>query len=227
VAAAATYTAAVTAAPVKPEFGPALPELLRRRLDRAPAWARRGLWAAVVAATAAIVVAVGLLASKPSYSHGGALPFSFPYSPRLHRVASHPGGFVRVEQRRAGRLVQSFEVAPLRLGAYEGRMFAELPLFADGYIRRLRSTLPGFQLVYEGRTPPTNPLGYQILYSYRGPAGEDVFGRDELLLRDRPGAREALLLVMRATRLAGVIYAPAVGVDGGSLTQIVNDFSYG
>jgi hypothetical protein len=215
----------VKAAPVKSEFGPTLPQLLRRRLDGAPAWARSGLWAAV-AAVVVMAVAVALLLRKPSYSHGGALPLSFPYSSRLHRVAA-PGAFVRLEQRSAGRLVQSFEVAPLRLPAYRGRMFAELPLFADGYIRRLRATLPGFQLVYEGRTPPTNPLGYQILYSYRGPAGESVFGRDEVLLRDRSGARDALLLVMRATPLAGVGYAPAVGVAGGPLTQIVNDFTYG
>jgi hypothetical protein len=155
------------------------------------------------------------------------VPFHFSYSARLHRVAARPGGFVKLEQRQGGRLVQSFEVAPLRLPAYSGRMFAELPLFADGYIRRLRSTLPGFQLDYEGRTPPTNQFGYQILYSYRGPSGENVYGRDEVLLRDRPGARDALLVVMRATRLAGVIYSPAVGVNGGPLTQIVNDFTYG
>jgi len=213
-------------APVKPEFGPTLPHMLGRRLHGAPAWARGGLGAAAVAAVVIVALAAALLVGKPSYSHGGALPFSFPYSSRLHRVAA-PGAFVRLEQRRAGRLVQSFEVAPLRLPAYQGRMFGELPLFADGYIRRLRGALPGFQLVYEGRTPPTNPLGYQILYRYRGPGGVPVYGRDEILLRDRPDARNALLLVMRATPLAGVGYAPAVGVAGGPLTQIVNDFTFG
>jgi hypothetical protein len=213
----------VQASPVKSEFGPTLPTLV----SRAPGWARRLLWAAAAAAVVLALVLVWALVRKPSYSHGGALPFHFPYSARLHRVSGSPGAFVKLEQRRAGRLVQSFEIAPVRLPAYRGRMFAELPLFADGYIRRLRRTLPGFRLDYEGRTPPTNQLGYQILYSYRGPSGEDVYGRDEVLLRDRPGARNALLLVMRATRLAGVIYSPAVGVNGGPLTQIVNGFTYG
>jgi hypothetical protein len=217
----------VKAAPVKAEFGPTLPDLLRRRLEQAPAWVRRGLWMATAVVVGIALALVGVWARKPSYSHGGALPFSFPYSAQLHRVVTRPGALVRLEQRRQGRLVQSFEVAPLRLPAYGGRMFAELPVFADGYIRRLRSALPGFRLDYEGRTPPTNPLGYQILYSFRGSSGGDVYGRDEVLLRDRPGARNALVLVMRATRLAGVVYAPAVGVNGGPLTQIVNNFTYG
>jgi hypothetical protein len=159
---------------------------------------------------AAIVLAVLLLALaivavdrllNRSFSHAGRAPFSFNYR-GLHRVAPDPGGYVKVERRGSdGRLEASFAVEPLRLPGYSGAPAAELPIYATGYIRALRDRLPRFVLRAEGfvRSEGTakiiGPGGYDVFYSALI-EGRKVYGRDELVLPERPGAREGVSIVM-------------------------------
>src|ERR1700724_1841571 len=122
----------MAALPMKRGYGPTLGELLAPRWHAATPRVRRAIVAAG-AALVAVAVAVVLTLLNPVYSHGGPVPFTFPYR-GLYRVAAEPGGYVRVEKRsRSGRLEYSFAVDPLVLPPYRGELTGELPIYAAGY----------------------------------------------------------------------------------------------
>jgi hypothetical protein len=206
----------MAAAPIKPEYGPTLGRLLSARWRSAPPSLRVAAIVSSVLLLALAIVAVDRLLNR-SFSHAGQVPFSFNYR-GLHRVTPDPGGYVKVERRGAdGRLEASFAVEPLRLPAYSGVPAGELPLYAAGYIRALQARLPQFVLRAEGDLHATGtikitgPGGYNIFYSALI-EGRKMYGRDELVVPERPGAREGVEIVM--------LSAPAAGSHGTSPLEV-------
>lgn len=183
------------AVPIKPEYGPTLGRLLAPRWNAASPLARRFLLA-VGATLVVVIVAAVLTLENAHYSHGGRVPFSFSYR-GLYRVAPDPGGFVKVERRFAdGTVHDSFAVGPLRLPPYSGNISGELPLYAAAYIRELSGRFSGFALRGEGKTKVnTLTSAYHVLYSVLL-GGRKLYGRDVLLVPERPGARDGVVIEM-------------------------------
>jgi hypothetical protein len=206
----------MAAAPIKAEYGPTLGRLLSPRWRAARPSLRVAAIVAGVLLLALTIAAVDRFLNR-SFSHAGRVPFSFNYR-GLHRVAPDPGGYVKVERRGAdGRLEDSFAVEPLRLPAYFGDPAGELPLYATGYILALRERLPQFVLRAEGflRAEGTakvvGPAGYDVFYSALI-EGREMYGRDELVVPERLGAREGVDIVM--------LSAPAASSHGTSPLEV-------
>jgi hypothetical protein len=190
----------MAAVPIKAQYGPTLGRLLSPRWRAASPALRVAAIVSGVLLLAVAIVAVAELLNR-SFSHAGRVPFSFNYR-GLSRVAPDPGGYVKLEHRGAdGRLEDVFAVQPLRLPAYSGSPAGELPVYATGYIRGLSRGYPQFVLRGEGflrsvgTTKVSGPPGYSVFYS-ASVEGRKMYGRDELLVPERPGAREGVVIVM-------------------------------
>ncbi len=180
--------------PMKPEYGPTLGRLLE------PWWRRasRPVHALVIGAVAAVFViaaAVVLTLEPASYSHGGSLPFSFTYR-GLYRTTPEPGGFVRIEAHYAdGSLKYSYAVNPLTIQPYSGEQSGALPVYATAYAERLAARFPQLALRGDGKTRVNKVVTYQVLYETTID-GRRMYGRNVLLLPERPGARTGVEIVM-------------------------------
>jgi hypothetical protein len=197
--------------PLKPEYGPTLGELL------APRWrvASRLLQAIVVAAGVgllALAIGAALTLENAHYSHGGPVPFSFSYR-GLYRTAPAPGEYVQVRNAVHGPLRNSFAVGPLRLPPYTTSLSAELPLYATSYIDGLRHRYAGFVLRGEGKTRVNTVPAYTVAYTAQI-GGRTVYGRDILLLPERPGARAGVRIVMLSAPTSQVSAPLLVGTAG-------------
>jgi hypothetical protein len=211
------------ALPMKPEYGPTLGRLLAPRWHAASRPTRRALIAGGILLLVLIVAAV-LTLENASYSRGGSVPFSFSYR-GLYRVAPDPGGYVKVQRRRGGRLSDSFAVDPLRLPAYTGPAMAELPLYAASYVRTLSRRYAGFQLRGEGKTKVNNVPAYHVFYTALI-EGRKLYGRDVFLLPERPGAREGVDIVMlTSTTKASVLGSPMEVASTGILGRPLKSFT--
>ncbi len=217
----------MTALAMKREYGPTLGGLLAPRWHAASRLARAAVVAAAVALVGALV-ALGLTLENSSYSHGGSVRFSFSYRD-LWRVLPERGGFVRVQSRwRNGELKYSFAVGPLRLPAYTGELQGELPLYATSFIRALRERTRGFELRGEGKTRINNTLsGYQVLF-YATVEGERLYGRDVLLVAQRAGAREGVVVAMLTSPTASAqVSSPMEVGETGVLLKPLKTFAFG
>jgi hypothetical protein len=216
----------MVAVPIKPQYGPTLGRLLSPRWRAASAPAR----AVVIAACAgliALVVGAVLTLENATFSYAGSVPFSFSYR-SLYRVPADPGGFVKVQRHRAdGTLEDSFAVEPLTLPPYSGSLSGELPLYAAGYIRELASRDAGFVLRAEGKTRVNTVSAYHVLYSARI-EGREMWGRDVLLLPDRPGVRRGVDIVMLTSPSANAqVSSPLQVALTGVLLRPLKTFSFG
>jgi hypothetical protein len=215
----------MAAVPIKPEYGPTLGRLLAPRWNAAPRALR---WAAILAGLALVAVAVGVtLTLLPArYSQGGSMPFSFSYK-GLYRVASEPGGYVRVQGKDgAGQLEYSYAVDPLELPPYSGALSGELPVYATGYAEGLASRFTDFQLRGEGKTRVNKVPGYQVLYTARVGARQ-MYGRNVLLAPDRPGVRRGVEIVMlTAVGATKEVKEPGEVASGGVLLRPLKTFSF-
>jgi hypothetical protein len=180
-----------------------------------------------------VAIGVGLLAlavggaltlENAHYSHGGAAPFSFSYR-GLYRTAPAPGEYVQVRSPARGPLRNSFAVGPLRLPAYTTSLSAELPLYASSYINGLRHRYAGFVLRGEGKTRVDTVPAYTVAYTARI-AGRTVYGRDVLLLPERPGARAGVHIVMLSSPSSQVTSPLLVGAAG-VLERPLETFAFG
>ncbi|HEY2397807.1 MAG TPA: hypothetical protein VGH78_02345 [Solirubrobacteraceae bacterium] len=216
----------MTAVPIKPEYGPTLGRLLSPRWRAASPMLR---WLVVAAGVglAVAVVAAALTLENASFAHGGRLPFSFAYR-SLFRVAPDPGGYVKVQRRRSnGALEDSYAVEPLALPAYAGELSGELPVYAAGYIRELERRDTGFVLRGEGKTRVNAVPAYQVLYTAIVD-GRTMYGRDVLLLPERPGAREGVAIVMLTSPTANAqVDSPLEVASTGVLLRPLKTFSFG
>jgi hypothetical protein len=211
---------------MKPEYGPTLGRLLAPRWHAASRLTRRAAMVAGVAVLVAIVAAV-LTLENASFSHGGSVPFSFSYR-GLYRVAPDPGGFIRIQRHHAnGTLRDSLAVDPLRLPPYTGLLSGELPLYATSYIRTLSRRYTGFVLRGEGKTRVNNIPGYNIYYVVRV-QGRRLFGRDILLVPERPGAREGVdIVLLTSPTKTSSLASPLEVALSGILLRPLRSFSLG
>lgn len=213
--------------PIKPRYGPTLGTLLAPRWHAAAPATRRALVAAGVL-LAALAVAIVLTLLNATYSHGGPVPFSFSYR-GMYGTAPDPGGYVKVRSLRSdGTLAFSYAVAPLSLPPYSGELAAELPLVADDYIRTLERRDSGFQLGGEGKAK-VNSLtsAYDVFYT-TVIDGRRMLGRDIMLLPERAGARQGVVIEMLATKGKGVQASSPMEVGTtGVLALPFKSFSFG
>jgi hypothetical protein len=202
---------------MKPDYGPTLGRLLAPRWHAATPLVRRTAIVAGVALLAAIVAAV-LSLQNATFSHGGRVPFSFSYR-GLYRTAPDPGGFVRVARRHSdGALRDSFAVDPLLLPPYSGGLAGELPLYAAGYIGQLRRRYEGFVLRGEGRAKVNSLPAYTVFYTAVLEGGP-IYGRDVLVVAERPGAREGVAIVMLTSALKASKLSTPLEIGGSGILQ--------
>lgn len=215
----------MAAVPLKPEYGPTLGQLLSPRW-RAASVAARGVVVACGVGLVALAVAVALTLEDSTFSHGGPVPFSFSYR-GLYRTAPDPGGYVKVQRRHDGRLEDSFVVKPLALPPYSGYLSGELPLYAAGYIRGLSRRYAGFVLRGEGKTRVNTVFGYNVFYT-AVLEGRRMYGRDVLLLPERPGVREGVDIVMLTSSTANSrVTSPSEVASTGILQKPLKTFTFG
>jgi hypothetical protein len=216
----------MAAVAMKPEYGPTLGRLL------APRWHRAGrsLRIAVVLAGVGLVAGViglALTLLNAHYSQGGPMPFSFSYK-GLYRTARDPGGYVKIRALAAdGSLEYSYAVEPLLLPPYSGGLSGELPVYATGYARTLARLDEGFVLRGEGKTRVNKIPAYQLLYTAIV-AGHEVFGRNVLLLPEKPGVRRGVEIVMLTSATAtSKVKAPSEVASTGVLLKPLKTFTFG
>jgi hypothetical protein len=216
----------MAAVPMKPEYGPTLGRLLSPRW-RAASPLARGVVVAAAVGLLALLVGVALTLENAGFSHGGKLPFSFAYR-SLYRVAPDPGGYVKVQRRRAdGTLEDSYAVEPLLLPPYSGELSGELPVYAAGHIRSLEQRDTGFVLRGEGKTRVNAVPAYQVLYT-AVVEGRTMYGRDVLLLPERHGAREGVEIVMLTSPTANSqVDSPLEVASTGVLLRPLKTFTFG
>jgi hypothetical protein len=210
--------------PLKEQYGPTLGQLLAPRWHARSPWVRTLLLAACVGILAA-AAGLALTLERASISYGGPVPFSFEYR-NLYRTTAEPGGYVRVLRRKNGVLEESFAVGPLELPPYEGSLTGELPLYAAGYIRRLERRYRDFNLRGEGKTRVNTVPAYNIFYSALI-GGRQMYGRDVLLLPERPGVRTGVdIVILTSPRASSQVKSP-LGVAGtGPLDTALHSFSF-
>jgi len=216
----------MAAVPIKPEYQPTLGQLLAPRWHSASPLAR-GAVIVALGVLLALIVATVLTLENASFTHGGRVPFSFSYR-SLYRVRPDPGEWVKVQRRGpGGRLEDSFAVEPLTLPPYSGGLSGELPLYAEGYIVGLRRRYKDFVLRGEGKTRVNTVLAYNVLYT-ANVEGRPMFGRDVLLLQQRPGAREGVDIVMlTAPRANPQVTSPLEVATAGVLLRPLKTFTLG
>lgn len=216
----------MVAVEMKPEYGPTLGRLLSPRWRAASPLAR---WAVIAAGVGlfALILLAGLTLENSTFSHGGRVPFSFSYR-SLYRVAPDPGGYVKVQRRSSnGRLKDSLAVEPLRLPPYSGTLSGELPLYATGYTKVLRQRYAHFVLRGEGKTKVNTIPAYAVFYT-TVLEGRTMWGRDVLLLPERPGAREGVDLVMLTSPTANSqVKSPMEVASTGVLLRPLRTFAFG
>jgi hypothetical protein len=190
----------MTALPLKSEYRPTLAELLAPRWRRVSR-TRRALALLGVAALLAVLVGAVLTLLPPTLSYSGAVRFGFRYR-GLYRTRPEAGGYVRVRRPAHGPLQASLAVGPLLLAPYRGEPTPALALYATGFIRRLAARYPGFALRGEGWTQ-TNSVSPYAVYNvfFTAPLrGREIYGRDILVLPQRPAARRGVTIALLTAR---------------------------
>ncbi len=210
--------------PLKPQYGPTLGTLLAPRWHAAPRAAR--ILARVAGAGLVVgAIALTLTLLPATYSHGGPAPFHFSYR-GLYRTTPEAGQYVRIDRRDDDRrLEDSFAVSPLYLPPYSGGLSGELPVYASGYIDRLRAKFTGFALRGEGKTRVNTVPAYNIFFTARI-EGREMYGRDVLLLPEGEGVRDGVALEM-LTLPRPPLKSPLEVASAGVLERPVETFTIG
>jgi len=186
--------------PVRPPYGPTLGRLLEPWWRAASPLTRMLVRVAAIAAVA-LAIGVALVLLNAHFSTSRPLPFSFAYR-GLYRARPDPGGIVKIRRLdSSGHLEDSFAVAPLELPPYTGASQGELPVFADGYIRELERRDTDFVLYGEGLQRINTVPAYDVYYTTTV-EGTPMFGRDVLLVAQRPGQRAGVRITMLTTPTA-------------------------
>ena len=109
------------------------------------------------------------------------------------------------------------------LVAYEG----ELPVYATGYTKVLEKRYGHFVLRGEGKTKVNTIPAYAVFYTAEL-AGRTIWGRDVLILPERPGAREGVDLVMLSSPKANsTVKSPMEVGSAGVLLRPLRTFAFG
>jgi len=210
--------------PIKRKYGPTLGQLLSPRW-RAASRTARVLVTAAAAGLLVLAVAVVLTLVNAHYSRGGKVPFSFSYR-GLYRTRPDAGGYVKVQRvGRDGRLEDSFAVAPLNLPPYSGALTGELPLFASSRLAALAARYPNLVLQAEGKTRVNTVPAYQVIFTATV-GGQTMWGRDVLLLAQRPHVRKGVEITMLTTPTANKqVSSPLEVASNGVLLRPLKTFT--
>jgi hypothetical protein len=207
---------------VKAQYGPTLPQILGRR--------SLGLRVAVVvllalAVVTGVVLAVRARAGDTALIVRGPVTFNLVYGNQLTRVAE-PRSLLALHRDRGGLFLDSYVVRALDLPPYRGAVGGTLPVYANGYLERLRKRYGRFELAGEGRTRINNAIGYQLVLRAKRD-GRTLYIRHLLLVPDDPeGARRGVILELESTPAAGTPNALGVG-NAGPLKQALRSFRFG
>ena len=207
---------------VKPQYGPTLVQLLAPR----PLAVRVGAAVSGVALVVAIVLfALGTRQEEHFVLEHEPVTFNFVYGPQFQRVPK-AGSVVALSHVRGSLFLDSYVVRPLLLPAYRGAVGGMLPVYANGYIERLRRRYGGFEFVGEGRSRINNGVGYQVTFrAKRG--GRTIYGRHLLLVEEIPdGQRRGVVLELTSTAAAGTPNATEIG-NHGALKMALRSFRFG
>lgn len=207
---------------VKPQYGPTLVQMLAPRslAVRAGAGAL-----AVLLLLAVLLVAWSTRADETFVLERAPVTFNLVYGPQLERVQQR-GAAVALENERRGLFLDSYVVRPLTLPRYRGVASGTLPVYAVGYIDRLRERYRGFEFVAEGRSRINNGIGYQV--TFRTKQGtRTLYGRHLLLVEEKPdGLRRGVVLELTSTSAAGTPNATEIG-NHGALKTPLRSFRFG
>lgn len=205
--------------PVKPEFGPTLPELAGPRWRAAPRRARVAIPAAAVVLLASLLIARSQSGERREVAVvTGPVAHNLLYQPdRLRRVAPEGEEALRLETPPGAADPAEVTVSPVTLPPYAGEdPYYVLPTLATRLIEEMRRREPGFILRSEGKARVNSQPGYQIQYQLsRG--GRTWYGRRALLFpdpREEPGARAGADVDVRAARSDVVPNVDEVGSNG-------------
>jgi len=216
--------AAARPTPVKPEFGPALPELLGKRVRRPRLLVGVLLGLVALAALGAYLAFGGDDDVRVVHREPGPV-FNLRHAPVMKQVPPRSGELLRLEARRGDLFVQSFVVRAVTLPAYAGEASGFLPIFAARYVPGLRRRYAGFVGLDEGKARVNEAPGYAI--GFRAKLGErTLWGREILLLPDEPGVREGVALELLQTPAAGANRAGDVGAVG-AVKKPLRSFRFG
>jgi hypothetical protein len=212
------------ALPLKSEYGPTLGELLAPRWRRASR-PRRVLVVVVVVVAAAVVAGAVARFEPPTLSYGGAVRFGFSYG-GLYRTSAEPGAYVKVRRPRDGAAAESFAVGPLVLPPYRGTVSAALALYATGYVDGVATRYRGFRLRGEGWTQVDSISPYAVynVFYEADVGGREMYGRNVLLVSQRPGTRRGVVIAMLAAvagnrQVSSPLLVGAKGALEGPLTS--------
>ena len=132
-----------------------------------------------------------------------------------------------MQRRRRRALRYSFAVEPLRLPPYHGEVSGELPLYSDQLREHAQTPLQRLRPAGRGRTFVNKTLAYDVLYTAIV-EGREMYGRDVLLLPERPGAREGVAIVMlTAPGASRQVEGPIEVATAGVLLRPLKSFRLG
>jgi hypothetical protein len=207
---------------VKPQYGPTLPQLVRRL----PPVGRAAFVAGVALLIAlAIVIALRSRPRETNVIVRGATTFNLTYGPQLQRVPA-PGALFALRRERNGLFLDSYVVRPLVLPPYRGAAGGTLPVYSVAILRRLRKRYGDVDVVLDGRTRINNAIGYQLVL--RGKLGtRTLYVRYLMLVPEAPeGARRGVIVELESTPAAGTPNAVGIG-NAGPLKQAMRSFRFG
>lgn len=213
-------------ASVRPEFGPTLPALLN---------ARRGVRPRTVAiAFGVLVLALGaLLAARGPWAdprteitHRGDPTFrlSFPEDV-LRRANPQPGELERLAgvKKRLGIEITVRRFAPAQ--PIDLDPYGSLPLYADQHVKRLQTSLAGFDLRSERHLRVNWDPGYDLRFRYRK-GNRRIYGRDMIAFPTEQSRTGGVLLSLRH-RVLGRRAAAAAADDLAEAHRALRSFAFG
>lgn len=207
---------------VKPQYGPSLPQIV----SGLPRVARVAVVAcAALLVAAAVALAVSKRTDETFLVVREPVTFNLAYGPQLERV-SRPGAVLALRREREGLFLDSYVVRALTLKPYRGAVGGTLPVYAHGYLERMRERYGSLEMALEGRTRINNAIGYQLVARARRD-GRTLYLRHLLLFPDEPeGERRGVVLELESTPAAGTPNAVGVG-NAGPLKQAMRSFRFG
>lgn len=182
--------------PVRPEYGPTLPALVRARYGVRPR--------VTLAAAAGIVVAVALLGLLLAGEkrgdlvvHRGDPTFGLLHAGPVRQVEPRAGEYLRFAAR--GRAVRLTLVASPLPGA-GGVARADLPIRAARYSDVLRTRFPGYAHQYDARARVNDHPGYEVRFR-AGTAARPIVGQDLMVVPSDTSRGPGVLLSFRQRNL--------------------------
>jgi hypothetical protein len=195
---------------VLPEHRPTLRDELARH-SRGFRWSVLGLLAALVIGFAAWALAPKRAGAH--YVHRSQPVFNLHFGDAFQRLAPERDEVLHIRRRAHGRTLDAFAVSPLTLPPYRGDVGGLLPVYAERVLADLRVAYPDLELVEEGKARVGLMPAYSILFRV-GRGRDRMYGRDVVLPRPQPGAREAVRLALRTWKGSGVSEPRDLGFRG-------------